>query len=175
MPPTARIIAVVDLRDHPQRVIRAALALTRRHQALLRFVVLFDHEWIPEPGPWSVQDRFACAAASMLGGLETAAAQAGAGEWPCSLLSGHPATEMAQLTAQWGATLILTDSATARNLYSGWFPWQHASTPPTCPIHVVEPPPPSFLILLAGLLRRFRWHPAPAPGASPHSDPPSAP
>ncbi|MBF0271626.1 MAG: hypothetical protein HQL98_06165 [Magnetococcales bacterium] len=157
MQPVARVIVVVDLHDHPQQVIRTALTLTRLHRAQLRFVALFDQGWIPDSGQLSSQDRFGCAAASMLGGLENAVAQAGAGEWPCSLLSGHPAKEMALLTAQWGATLILTDPATARDLHSGWFPWQHASTPLTCPIHVVEPPPPAFLVAITGLLRRFRW------------------
>ncbi len=145
----ARFLAVVDP-GVPEPVIQRALELTRQYPGALRFVTLFDTS-TPLDRELPPEEAFRKAEAEQRARLMEQVAGVDSGAWFCEVLSGPPAEAMARLTARWGATLVLTDRATARLFYGGWFPFQQTDTPLPCPILVVEPALPVLTWFAQGL------------------------
>ncbi|MBF0145937.1 MAG: universal stress protein [Magnetococcales bacterium] len=135
-----RIIAVIDLFSSGERVGNAASALAEKHRAQLRLVTLHDHlDALDDlPHNLSPEERFSRIETNLLQRLRQYALRLGIRAADCSIITGHPGTQLSQMAGQWNADLILSDPHVARTLHNGWVPWLETITPLPCRLQVVH-------------------------------------
>ncbi|MBF0416790.1 MAG: universal stress protein [Magnetococcales bacterium] len=138
-----RIIAVIDLFDPHEQVVRLASHKRRMEGVEVRFVTLFDHlTWRQDDGcEISSTERFRQSEHALLERLQHDLRRCGVQDPDCQVISGSPSSELSLMAKAWGCDLILTDWDTARVLQNGWVPYFQTVTPMPCPIHRVMPDP----------------------------------